>query len=121
MRKSNAVLMPILRKQAHAQLLYTVEEEFPIWTANRREAARRVMREDDLVTIEELVSDLIDKSCTQPATSIAMSLISKKPTKDDPLKPNAEGLLNKKYKDCMYCGKRHRGSKEKCFYLYPEL
>ena len=53
--------MPISRKQAHARLLHAVEEEFPIWTANRREAARRVTREDDLVTIEELVSDLIDE------------------------------------------------------------
>ncbi len=56
--------MPILRKQAHARLLYTIKEEFPIWTANRQEAARRVIREDDLITVEELVSDLIDKSYT---------------------------------------------------------
>ena len=54
--------MPILRKQAYARLLYAVEEEFPIWTANRQEAARRVIKEDDLITIEELVSDLIDES-----------------------------------------------------------
>jgi hypothetical protein len=30
MRKLNVALMLILRKQAHAQLLYAVEEEFPI-------------------------------------------------------------------------------------------
>ena len=30
MRKSNAASMPISRKQAHAQLLHAVEEEFPI-------------------------------------------------------------------------------------------
>jgi hypothetical protein len=29
-RKLNVVLMLILRKQVYAQLLYTVEEEFPI-------------------------------------------------------------------------------------------
>ena len=74
--------MPILRKQAHARLLHVVEE-FSIWTANRREAARRVIREDNLIIIEELVSDLMDESCTRPATSTAMSLVSKNPSKDD--------------------------------------
>jgi hypothetical protein len=34
MRKLNVALMPIIRKQAHARLLYAVEEEFPIWIAN---------------------------------------------------------------------------------------
>ena len=75
--------MPIIRKQAYARLLHTVEEEFPIWTANRQEAARRVIREDDLVTIEELVSDLIDKSRTRLDTSIVISLVSKNLTKDN--------------------------------------
>ena len=54
--------MPILRKQAYAQLLYAVEEEFPIWMANQQEAARRVIKEDDLIIIEELVSDFMDES-----------------------------------------------------------
>jgi len=56
--------MLILRKQAHARLLYAVEEEFPIWTANRQKAARRVTKEDNLIIIKELVSDLIDESRT---------------------------------------------------------
>ena len=64
-------------------MLHAVEEEFPIWTANRREAARRVIREDDLITIEELVSDLMDESRTRPDTSMVMSLVSKNPSKDD--------------------------------------
>ena len=65
-------------------MLHAVEEEFPIWTANRREAARRVTKEDDLIIIEELVSDLMDESCTRPdAPNLAMSLVSKKPPKDD--------------------------------------
>jgi hypothetical protein len=81
-RKSNTALMPIIRKQAYARLLYTVEEEFPIWTANRREAARRVIKEEDLIIIEELVSDLMDESCTQLATS-AMSLVGRKLSKED--------------------------------------
>ena len=96
--------MRILRKQVYARLLYTVEEEFPIWTANYWEAAKRVIREDDLIIVEELVSDLIDKSCTQPATSITISLVSKKPPKDNKLKSNIEGLtLNNKPKYCLYC------------------
>jgi hypothetical protein len=82
MRKSNAASMPIIRKQAHARLLHAMEEEFPIWTANRREAARRVIREEDLITIEELVSDLMDESRTRPATS-AMSSVGRKPPKED--------------------------------------
>jgi len=114
--------MPILRKQAHARLLHAVEEEFPIWTANRREVARRVIREDDLITIEELVSDLMDESRTRPATSLAMSSVSKNPPKDDQSKSNIEGSTsNKNPKRCLYCYIRHAGDKERCFYLYPEL
>ena len=65
-------------------MLYAVEEEFPIWAANRREVARRVIREDDLIIIEELVSDLINESRVRPATSnLVMSLVSKKLPKDD--------------------------------------
>ena len=66
-------------------MLHAVEEEFPIWAANRQEVARRVIKEDNLVTIEELVSNLINKSRIRPATSyLAISLISKKPSKDNP-------------------------------------
>ena len=122
MRKSNAASMPITRKQAHARLLHAMDEEFPIWTANRREAARRVTREDDLVTIEELVSDLIDESCTRPATSIAMSSVNKKPSKDDQSNPNTEGsTASKRPRPCSHCSIRHPGGKEKCFYLHSEL
>jgi len=64
-------------------LLYAVEEEFPIWIANRQEVARRVIREDDLITIEELVSDLMDESRTRPATSLAISLVSKNLPEDN--------------------------------------
>jgi len=65
-------------------LLHAVEEEFLIWTANRREAARRVMREDDLIIIEELVSDFMDESCTRPdVPSLVMSSVSKKLSKDN--------------------------------------
>ena len=111
--------MPISRKQAHARLLHAVEEEFPIWTANRREAARRITREDDLVTIEELVSDLMDESRTRPDTSnLAISLVSKNPPKDNQLKSNTE---EKELKRCLYYNGRHPSSKEKYFYLYLEL
>ena len=65
-------------------MLYAIEEEFPIWIANRQEAARRVIREEDLIIIEELVSDLIDESCIRLATSnLVISLVSKKPPKDN--------------------------------------
>ena len=109
--------MPILRKQAHAQLLYAVEEEFPIWTANRREAARRVTKEDDLVTIEELVSDLMDKSRTRPDTSMVMSSVSKNPHEDD----QSKSIPEEEPSRCSHCGGKHPGGKEKCFYLHPEL
>jgi len=109
--------MPISRKQAHARLLYTVEEEFPIWTANRQEAARRVIREDDLIIIEELVSDLMDESRTRPATSLAMSLVSKNPSNDQP-KSNLE---EKELERCLHCNGKHPGDKERCFYLHLEL
>jgi len=122
MRKSIAASMPISRKQAHARLLHAVEEEFPIWTANRQEAARRVTREDDLITIEELVSDLMDESCTRPATSLAMSSVSKNPPEDDQSKSNTEGSTsNENPKRCSYYYVRHAGDKERCFYLHPEL
>jgi hypothetical protein len=115
--------MPISRKQAHARLLHAVEEEFPIWTANRREAARRVTREDDLITIEELVSDLMDESRTRPTTSsLAMSSVSKNPHKDDQSKSNTEGSTsNKNPKRCSHCYIRHASDKERYFYLHPEL
>ena len=65
-------------------MLYAVEEEFPIWAANRREVARRVIREDDLIIIEELVSDLIDKSRVWLTTSnLVIFLVSKKLPKDN--------------------------------------
>ena len=84
MRKLIAALMPISRKQAHARLLHAMEEEFPIWTANRREAARRVIKEEDLITIEELVSDLMDESRTRPnVPNLAMSSVSKNLHEDD--------------------------------------
>ena len=103
--------MPILRKQAHARLLHVMEEQFPIWTANRREAARRVIKEDDLIIIEELVSDLMDESRTRPDTSIVMSLVSKNPS----------NIEEKELERCSHCGGKYPGGKEKCFYLYPEL
>ena len=92
------------------------------WTANRQEAARRVTREDDLITIEELVSDLMDESCTRPATSLAMSSVSKNPPEDDQSKSNTEGSTsNENPKRCSYYYVRHAGDKERCFYLHPEL
>jgi hypothetical protein len=119
MRKSIAASMPISRKQAHARLLHAVEEEFPIWTANRREAARRVTREDDLITIEELVSDLMDESRTRPdVPNFAMSSVSKNPHKDDQSKSNTE---EKELERCSHCNGKHPGDKERCFYLHPEL
>lgn len=121
MRKSNAASMPISRKQAHARLLHAVEEEFPIWTANRREAARRVTREDDLITIEELVSDLMDESRTRPDTSFAMSSVSKNPPRDDQSKSNTEESTSKELERCSHCNGKHPGGKERCFYLHPEL
>lgn len=121
MRKSNAASMPISRKQAHARLLHAVEEEFPIWTANRREAARRVTREEDLITIEELVSDLMDESRTRPDTSFAMSSVSKNPPKDDQPRSNAEESTSKELERCSHCNGKHPGGKERCFYLHPEL
>ena len=92
-------------------MLHAMEEEFPIWTANRREAARRVTKEDNLVIIEELVSDLMDESRTRPDTSLAMSSVSKNPS-------NTE---EKELERCSHCGSKHPGGKEKCFYLHPEL
>ena len=107
--------MPISRKQAYARLLHVVEEEFPIWTANRREAARRVTKEDDLITIEELVSDLMDESRTRPDTSLAMSSVSK--SKDD----QSKSIPEEEPSRCSHCNGKHPGGKEKCFYLRPEL
>ena len=93
-------------------MLHAVEEEFPIWTANRREAARRVIKEEDLITIEELVSDLIDESQTRLDTSnLAISLVSKNPS----------NIEEKELKRCLYCGGKHPSGKEKCFYIHPEL
>ena len=88
----------------------------------RSEVARRVIRKDDLITIEELISDLIDKSRNQPATSIAIFSANKKPSKDNQSNPNIKGSIAlKRPRLCSYYNTRHPSSKEKCFYLYLEL
>ena len=119
MRKLNAALMLILRKQAYARLLHTIKKEFLIWTANCQEAAKRVIREDNLVIIKELVSDLMDKSYTQPDISFVMSTVSKKPAKDK--QPKSDTEESKELSRCLYCNGKHPGDKERCFYLHLEL
>ena len=114
--------MPILRKQAHTQLLYTVEEEFPIQTANHQKAARRVTKEDNLITIEELVSNLMDKSRTQlNVPNLIISSVSKKPSKDNQSKSNTEELILKEPSRYLHYNGKHLGNKERYFYLHLEL
>jgi hypothetical protein len=62
------------------------------------------------------VSDLMDKSRTQLATSV-MSLVGRKLSKEDQLRSNIEGSTLKKPKFCVYCKNRHPSGKDKCFYL----
>ena len=77
----------------------------------QQDHCRRVIKEDDLITIEELVSDLMDESRTRLDTSIVMSLVSKNPS-------NTE---EKELERCSHCNGKHPGDKERCFYLHPEL
>lgn len=63
----------------------------------------------------------MDKSHTQPDASIAMSSVSKKPSKDDQPKSNTEQSTPKETRRCSHCNGKRLGDIERCFYLHPEL
>jgi len=64
----------------------------------------------------------MDESRTRPAISIAMSLVSKNPPKDNQLKSNIEeSRLEEEPKRCLYYYVRHASNKERYFYLYLKL